>query len=67
MFYLCVEEVVSLAEICRMITDIKKYKNYNLFSDQVLVLLTLSHLGGGGGGAKSCFSSTILKHLKVSS
>ena len=28
---------MSLAGICRMITDIQKCKNDNLFSDQVLV------------------------------
>ena len=31
---------MSLAGICRMITDIQKYKDDNLFSDQVLVLLS---------------------------
>ena len=34
---------MSLAGICRMITDIQKCKNDNLFSDQVLVLLMLSN------------------------
>ena len=34
---------MSLAGICRMITDIQKYKNDNLFSDQVLVLLMFSN------------------------
>ena len=32
-----------LAGICRMITDIQKCKNNNLFSDQVLVLLMFSN------------------------
>ena len=32
-----------LAGICRMITDIQKCKNDNLFSDQVLVLLMFSN------------------------
>ena len=41
--YLCVEEGMSLAGICRMITDIQKYKNDNLFSDQVSVLLMFSN------------------------
>ena len=34
---------MSLAGICRMITDIQKCKNDNLFSDQVLVLLMFSN------------------------
>ena len=34
---------MSLAGICRMITDIQKYNNDNLFSDQVLVLLVFSN------------------------
>ena len=34
---------MSLAGICRMITDIQKCKNDNLFSDQVLVLLMLGN------------------------
>ena len=34
---------MSLAEICKMITDIQKCKNDNLFSDQVLVLLMYSN------------------------
>ena len=34
---------MSLAGICRMITDIQKYKNDNLFSDQVLVLSMFSN------------------------
>ena len=33
---------MSLAGICRMITDIQEYKNDNLFGDQVLVLLMFS-------------------------
>ena len=41
MCYLSVEEGMSLAGICRMITDIQKCKNNNLFSDQVLVFLCL--------------------------
>ena len=32
---LCVEEGMSVAGIYRMITDIQKYKNENLFSDQM--------------------------------
>ena len=36
---------MSLAGICRMITDIQKCKNDNLFSDQVLVLLMFSNGG----------------------
>ena len=43
MCYLSVEEGMSLAGICRMITDIKKCKNDNLFSDQVLVLSMFSN------------------------
>ena len=39
MCYLSVEEGMSLAGMCRMITDIQKCRNDNLFSDQVLVLL----------------------------
>ena len=34
---------MALAWICRMITNIQKYKNDNLFSDQVLVLLMFSN------------------------
>ena len=34
---------MSLAGICKMITDIQKRKNDNLFSDQVLVLLMFSN------------------------
>ena len=34
---------MSLAGICRMITDIQKCKNDNLFNDQVLVLLMFSN------------------------
>ena len=34
---------MSLAGVCRMITDIQKHKNDNLFSDQVLVLLMFSN------------------------
>ena len=34
---------MPLAGMCRMITDIQKYKNDNLFSDQVLVLLMFSN------------------------
>ena len=34
---------MSLTGIYRMITDIQKYKNDNLFSDQVLVLLMFSN------------------------
>ena len=34
---------MSPAGTCRMITDIQKYKNDNLFSDQVLVLLMFSN------------------------
>ena len=34
---------MSLAGIRRMITDIQKYKNDNLFSDHVLVLLMFSN------------------------
>ena len=41
--YLSVEEGMSLAGICRMITDIRKCKNDNLFSDQVLGLLMFSN------------------------
>ena len=41
--YLCVEEGMSVAGICRMITDIQKYKNDNLFCDQVLALLIFSN------------------------
>ena len=40
---LCVEKRMSLAVIRRMITDIQKYKNDNLFGDQVLVLLMFSN------------------------
>ena len=43
--YLSVEEGMSLSGICRMITDIQKCKNDNLFSDQVLVLLMFSNGG----------------------
>ena len=44
--YLCslfVEECMSFAGICRMITDIQKRKNDNLFSDQVSVLSMFSN------------------------
>ena len=41
--YLSVEEGMSLAGICKMITDIQKCKNDNLFRDQVLVLLMFSN------------------------
>ena len=41
---------MSLAGICRMITDVQKYKNDNLFGDQVLVLLRLLSLYGPGPG-----------------
>ena len=41
--YLCVEEGMSLAGIRRMITDIQKYKNDNLFSVQVLGFLMFSN------------------------
>ena len=34
---------MSLAGICRMITDIQRYKNDDLFSDQVLVLLMFTN------------------------
>ena len=34
---------MSLAGVCRMITDVQKYKNDNLVSDQVLVLLMFSN------------------------
>ena len=34
---------MSLAGICRMITGIQKYKNDNLLSDQVLILLMFSN------------------------
>ena len=34
---------MSLAWICRMITDVQKCKNDNLFSDQVLVLSMFSN------------------------
>ena len=34
---------MSLAGICRMITDIQKHKNDYLFSDQVLVLSVFSN------------------------
>ena len=34
---------MSLAGICRMITDFQKCKNDNLFNDQVLVLLMFSN------------------------
>ena len=34
---------MSLAGICRTITDIQKYKNDNLFSDQALVLSMFSN------------------------
>ena len=34
---------MSLAGICRMITDIQKCKTDNLFSDQVLILLMFSN------------------------
>ena len=36
---------MSLAGICKMITNIQKPKNDNLFSDQVLVLLMFSNGG----------------------
>ena len=41
--YLFVEEGMSPAGICRMITDIQTCKNDNLFSDQVLLLLMFSN------------------------
>ena len=34
---------MSPAGICRMMTDIQKCKNDNLFSDQVLLLLMFSN------------------------
>ena len=34
---------MSLAGICRMITDIQKCENDNLYSDQVLALLMFSN------------------------
>ena len=34
---------MPLAGICRMITDIQKCKNDNLFSDQVFVLLMFNN------------------------
>ena len=44
--YLSVEVGMSLAGICRIITDnIQKCKNNNLFSDQVLVFLMFSNGG----------------------
>ena len=40
-----VKEGMSLAGICRIIPDIHKCKNDNVFSDQVFVLLMFSNGG----------------------
>ena len=45
MCYLSVKEGMSLAGICRIIPDIHKCTNDNVFSDQVFVLLMFSNGG----------------------
>ena len=62
--YLSVKEVMSLAGICRIIPDIHKCKNDNVFSDQVFVLLMFSNTNRGESEVAKLLSWCAFKRVK---